>query len=43
MIARLRVACFFLLLSSVRLMADVTGRWTAGGTEYSSCANLATP
>jgi len=33
MLARLRIACFFLLLSSVPLMADVTGRWTAGGTE----------
>jgi hypothetical protein len=33
MTAQLRVACFCLLLSSVPLMADVTGRWTAGGME----------
>ena len=31
--ARLRVGCLFLLLLGVPLMADVTGRWTAGGTE----------
>jgi hypothetical protein len=31
--ARLRFAFLFLLLFSVRLMADVRGRWTAGGTE----------
>ncbi len=31
--ARLGFAFPFLLPFSVRLMADVTGRWTAGGTE----------
>lgn len=31
--ARFRCALFILLLLSVPLMADVTGRWTAGGAE----------
>jgi hypothetical protein len=33
MTAQLRFVFLFLLLFSVRLMADVTGRWTVGGTE----------
>jgi hypothetical protein len=33
MTVQLRFAFILLLLFSVRLMADVTGRWTAGGTE----------
>lgn len=33
MTARLRFAFLFLLLFSVPLVADVTGRWSAGGAE----------
>ena len=38
----MRSAALF-ALSTLPLLADVTGRWKAGGAKYSSCARLANP